>query len=212
MKRFLTSSVLAGALWLFPAVGNASTISQFSFSNSGSWAGSTTGTGTATVNFTDLLIGSTDLKGTGVTFIETYSWSGNVGTLTFKTGATGVTVGGLSLLANETFLTIHETGPDLVIPPGSAPANFSLYSGVQSLNLTSDFATDLGFSTTTPSTVYLEGSVGISDLTTLGTVSSATALFTITPEPASFTMLGMALLAGVGVSARKKLKLNRSKI
>jgi len=189
-------------LWLFPAVANANGINQFTLGGT-----ATTGcspcnvynTGTATIDFTTLTYGTSGSL-TGV-FQESYSYNGGNPTITFS--EIGGTLG--------TFLTIHETGvlTDPIPASGTSFASVSLYSGVSSIVLSSTFAADLSLPSTTFGPAYVASEiVSTSGSSTSGITSPTTNMtFTPTPEPASFGMLGVALIAGI--AARRKLQLNR---
>ena len=207
MKRVLTKNVLmvAGLACLLPVAGNATTVS---LSLSG-FSGGTSTIGGASITFTTL-----DVAGTNVTdtITETYSYSGGVGTLSFKAATTNATYG---LVSGQTFLTITESGSDLL--PNTSPSAVNLYQNAYSLVFNdTTLAGKLGLQyTSLGSTQGIAlGVVGgsFSDTATSGTVSSGSGLITFntsTPEPSTFAMLGIALFAGLGVSLRKKLALNR---
>jgi hypothetical protein len=197
MKEKLKSGVLAlvAVVCLLPASGRASTI--FSFSGAPPWSGSSVTSSGATIDFNTLKFGSTTITDT---FQEVYSNSTGTLTIVAVDAAGGFT-------ADETLLTISESTNLL---PNTSPNAVSLYSGVTALTFASNFATDLGMATTTPtvSSVTLQ-TMGVT--ASSGVVSSATASLqvpTAIPEPSSLAMFGMALIAGAGFSVRRRLSLS----
>jgi len=229
MKRFLTSSVLAGALWLFPSVGNASTIGFTIGANSSDESGTTTynssasvgsqaagasvvfGVNSATHWATLLIDGTTSISGV---FTETYTYikgsSANNGTATLTLVDT--TANGGPFTSGTTLLTITETGvTNPFAASNNSPSAVDLYSGTTTLNFNSaTFASEIGVPQTPSSALVASANFSVTDGTTAGVVSSESANMTFTPEPASFGMFGLALMSGIVVTARRKLQLRRS--
>jgi len=202
MNRFTTITLLAGALWLFPATGSANGINQFFLSTP---TGTTSG-GNATIDWTSLTYGAAN-AGAGTlisgTFVEIYTYTAGTATLTFSQTNSADAL----YEAGSYFLKITETGlvSDPVPTTGTFTLPASLYGGSVSMSLASDFASDLSVGTSLTGANVASQTLTLVDQFTAGTVSSAVAnvSFSPTPEPATFSMFGLALLSGIVVSRRK---------
>jgi hypothetical protein len=163
------------------------------------------------VSFADLLINGTFVIDT---ITETYNYAGGVGTITLKAGTSNSTYG---FVAGQTFLTITENGSNLL--PSSGTSAINLYQNVTSFVFNDTILANVlgqytySFSTPAALAAAIAGGANApvySVTAPTGSVTSATTAMTFnTPEPSTFAMLGIALFAGVAISFRKKLALNK---
>jgi hypothetical protein len=198
--RIMTIGValLSASACLIPVAASASTI--FTFSNLPSTGTYTVSTGVTSITYDSLTINGNSTSGT---FTETYTNS--TGTLTIA--GTDSTLG-----LSGTLVTIQDS-PAVTV---AASSTLNLYGAVSTITLNnSTFATDLGLTGTTtvlPSKVIAEN-FGITTGAASGGVSSVTSsiasLTLPTPEPSTFAMFGLALLAAACIPARRKLTLVR---
>jgi hypothetical protein len=196
-SKFLLMASLA---MLLPAAASASIVNISLIGLTGT---NTESIGNATINFQDISINSNFIVDM-ITEVYSYNSGTNVATITLTSTATNATYG---FVAGATFLTIKETGNTLT----TTAATTQQYANISSLTFSSAFATANGFTYTTTNGSPAVGAPSYSnpDLSATysgGTVSSATGnlnLVTSTPEPATFGMLGLALIAGAGYGKRK---------
>jgi len=197
--RLVTNSLtlLIAVSCLLPAA-SASTI--FTFSNLPSTGTYTASTGITSITYDSLSINGTSTSGT---FTETYSNS--TGTLTIAGTDSSLGLSG-------TLITIQDS-PAVTV---AASKTLNLYGAVSTITLNnSTFAADLGLTGTTtvlPSKVIAEN-FGITTgaaVSGVSQVTSSIASLTLpTPEPSTFAMLGLFLLAAACIPARRKLNFRR---
>jgi hypothetical protein len=202
-KRLFTNGVIAAvaAAFMLPASGLASTIFTLSsglpFTSNGSSISGTGAAETATIDFSNLQVNiNGSITNFAGSYVETYVNSG-----AFTLTGTG----GISLSITE--------APSLI---GTFTGNsVSLYSAPTSLTFNSAFLTELSLATNpTLAQVSAPMFAVTASGTGAGSVTSATATMTIAPltsapEPSSFAMLGIGLLAAAGFSVRKRIGANR---
>jgi hypothetical protein len=178
-------AVLAGCM--VPAGASASTLYTLSNQSAGTF---TTGTGVTSITYGTLTING---SGTSGTFTEVYSNS--TGTLTIS--GTDAALG-----FSGTLITIQDSP---AVSVAASDTNLNLYGAVSTITLT-------GTTSVLPSQVIAENF----DITTgaatggVSQVTAATASLTIAPEPSTFAMFGLGLLAAASIPARRKLSFARN--
>ena len=169
---------------MVPAGASASTLYTLSNQSAGTF---TTGTGVTSITY-----GTLTINGSG-TFTEVYSNS--TGTLTIS--GTDAALG-----FSGTLITIQDSP---AVSVAASDTNLNLYGAVSTITLT-------GTTSVLPSQVIAENF----DITTgaatggVSQVTAATASLTIAPEPSTFAMFGLGLLAAVCIPARRKLSFARN--
>jgi hypothetical protein len=202
MNKLFTNgmALLIAAGCLVPAGASASTI--FTFSNLPSTGTYNTTTGVTSITFNSLNINGSSTSGT---FTETYTNSTGILTI----AGTDATLG-----LSGTLITIQDS-PAVTV---AASTTINLYGAVSSITFNSStFASDLGLTGVTsvlPSSVIAEnfGITTQAAVSNSAQVSSSVASLTLpvsTPEPSTFAMLGLAMIAAGCIPVRRKLGLIR---
>jgi hypothetical protein len=194
INRILNKGILtlAAAICLLPASGFASVMFTMSGFTSGtsSYSG-----GVLTIQYTQLAVSINGGANTdyGGTYVETYNNGNGDFSLTGGTGNVSLT---------------YDESANLVTTGGSA---FNLYSSpVSLLTFNSAFLADLGLTSNPPVTAVPYGLQVVSAAIAGSTVFSATTQVTVTPEPSTFAMLGLALLCGIVYTVRRRSSANLS--
>lgn len=208
MKNLMTNgaALLMATVCLFPAAGNASTIFNFSASSgsTGNVVTGTTGGSISGVNFNTLTTNTSLGTLSGLTVQLNYS--GSTDTLTITGTGSGGSDGFDGLTG--TLLTIKYTTP-LTIADSSTINLYSATAG-DTVTYSSAFLNALG----------LESVTSISSAESIltsaaGAVTSTSGNFVVagiaTPEPSTWAMFGLALLAMGSARSRMKLAVNRAR-
>ena len=183
MNKRLLKTALGIAITCSAAVsGHAATV----FTMAGATGSSITGTGsseTVTIDWNTLSVGSTQYAGT---YVETYT---NTGTLTLTEGGS----------------TIMSIGEAASLAGTFSNTTFQLYSAPTSLLIEGALLTELGLSSSPPLVDLTAGSYSVTASGSgSNTATSESSQFTITPEPSTFALFGLALLSAAGYKARKR--------
>jgi hypothetical protein len=196
INRVLKNGVmtLAAAMCLLPASGFAATISfslgGFSVASNPAYSG-----GILTIDYNDLTTtAGTCNSGCSGTYVETYNNSSGA----FELAQTG---------GNAIDLT-YNAGAGLVSTNGIA---FSLYTAATALNFNAAFLSEIGLANNPPAAAVPVALQAVSAaVQSNDKVTSPNTSMTITPEPSTFAMLGLALLCGIVYTVRRRSLTNIS--